>query len=176
MVETSKREVCFGHGEYFASLSKRYKYISKFVNDQWKRFSKVYLNELRQHHINRKEKHFKNNVLNVGDIVLIKDEENVPHTQWRIGKIKRLVIGKDAQVRGAELVVISKTGEKTVCQGPVQKLTPFETTADNRELSINKPLKDSKRADETHILNSRRPTRKAKKEGEYLRELQDRYG
>ena len=93
-------------------LSKRYKYISKLVNDQWKRFSRVYLNGLPQHHINRKEKHSKNNVLNVGDIVLIKDEEKAPHTQWRIGKIKRLVIGKDAQVRGAELVVISKTGEK----------------------------------------------------------------
>ena len=27
-------------------LSKRYKYISKLVNDQWKRFSRIYLNEL----------------------------------------------------------------------------------------------------------------------------------
>ena len=146
------------------------------MNDQWKRFPRVYLNELRQHHINRKEKHSKNNVLNVGYIVLTKDEENVPRTQWRIGKIKRLVIGKDAQIRGAELVVISKTGEKTVCQRPVQKLIPFEITTDNHELSCNKPVNDSKRADETHILNSRRPTRKAKEEGQYLRELQDKYG
>ena len=29
-------------------FSKRYKYISKLVNDQWKRSSKVYLNELQQ--------------------------------------------------------------------------------------------------------------------------------
>ena len=49
-------------------FSKRYKYISKLVNDQWKRFSKVYLNELQQHHVNRKENHSKNNVLNIGDI------------------------------------------------------------------------------------------------------------
>ena len=95
-------------------FSKRYKYISKLVNDQWKRFSKVYLNEPWRHHINRKEKHSKNNVLNVGDIVLIKGEENVPRTQWRIGKINKLVIAKDAQVRGAELVVIYKTGEKSM--------------------------------------------------------------
>ena len=45
-------------------------------------------------------------MLNVGDIVLIKGEENVPRTQWRIGKINKLVIGKDAQVRGAELMVV----------------------------------------------------------------------
>ena len=115
-------------------------------------------------------------MLNVRDIVLVKGEEKVPRTQWSIGKINKLVIGKDAQVRGAELVVISKTGEKTVCQRPMQKLIPFEINTDRRELSNNKPVNDSKGADETHILNSKRPTRKAKEEGQYLRELQDRYG
>ena len=152
------------------NFSERYKYISKIVNDQWKKFSKVYLNELRQHHINRKEKH------QVRDTVLIKGQENVPRTQWRIGKISKLVIGKDAQVRGEELVVISKTGEKTVCQRSIQKLIPFHITKDNHELSNNKPVNDGEREDETHILNSRRPARKAKEEGQYLRELQDRYG
>ena len=68
------------------------------------------------------------------------------------------VIGKAAQVRGAEFVVTSKTEEKTVCQRPIQKLIPFELTRDNRELSNNKPVKDSKWADETHRFNSRRPS------------------
>ena len=54
-------------------------------------------------------------------------------------------------------MVISKTEEKTVCQRPIQKLIPFELTTDNRELSNNKPVNDSKGTDETHILNSRRP-------------------
>ena len=92
------------------------------MNDQWKRFSRVFFNELRQHHINRKEKHSKNNGLKVGNIVLIKGEENAPRTGWHIGKTNKLVIGNDTQVRGAELVVISKTEEKTVCQRPIQKL------------------------------------------------------
>ena len=69
-----------------------------------------------------------------------------------------------------------KSWKKTVCQRPLQNLIPFEITADNHELGNNKPVNDSKKADETHILNSRRPTRKAKEEGQYLRELQDRYG
>ena len=111
-------------------------------------------------------------MFNVEDILLIKGEENIPRTQWCIGKASKLVIGKDAQVRGAELVVISKTEEKTVCQRPIQKLIQFELTTDNRELSNNKPVNDSKGEDETHILNSRKPTRKAKEEGQYLRELQ----
>ena len=55
-------------------------------------------------------------------------------------------------------MVTSKTEEKTVCQRPIQKLIPFELTTDNRELSNNKPVKDSKGEDERHILNSRRPS------------------
>ena len=136
------------------------------MNDQWKRFSRVYLNELGQHQIKRKEKHSKN-VLKVGDI-LIKGEKMFLALDgyWNtIGKINKLVIGKDAHVRGAELVVISKTGEQTVCQRSIQKLIPFVITTDNHELSNNKPVNDKKRAYETHILNSRRPTRKAKEEG-----------
>ena len=79
-------------------------------------------------------------MLNVGDIVLIKRAENVARAQCYIGKINKLVIGKDAQVRGTESVVISKTGEKTVCQSPIQKLILFEITTENRELSNNIPL------------------------------------
>ena len=97
-------------------------------------------------------------------------------TKWRIRKKNKLVIRKDTQVRGAKLVVVSKTGEKTVCQRPIQKLITFEITTDNLELSDNKPVNDSKTAHETRILNSRRPTGMAKEEGQYLRELQDRYG
>ena len=78
--------------------------------------------------------------------------------------IKKLVIEKDAQARGAEVVAISQTGEKTVCQSPIQKLIPFETTTDNHKLSNNKPVNGSKRTDEMHILKSRRPTLKAKEE------------
>ena len=59
-------------------------------------------------------------------------------------------------------MVISKTGEKTVCQRPMQKLIPFEITTDNLEHSNNKPVNDIKGADEMHILGSRRPNRKAK--------------
>ena len=52
-------------------------------------------------------------------------------------------------------MVISKTGEKTVCERPIPKLISFEITADNHGLSKNEPVNNNKRADETHILNSR---------------------
>ena len=61
-----------------------------------------------------------------------------------------------------------KLGEKT----SIKNLTSFEITTDNHKLSYKKPVNDSKRADETPILNSRRPARKTTKEGQYLLELQ----
>ena len=42
------------------------------------------------------------------------------------GKIEKLFVGKDAQVRGTELTVISKRGGKTLYQHPLQRLLPFE--------------------------------------------------
>ena len=70
-------------------------------------------------------------------MILIKGEENIPPTQWRIGKIRKLIIGKDAHVRGAELVVISKSGEKTVCQSPIQKLILCEINHELYEMTMN---------------------------------------
>ena len=55
-----------------------------------------------------------------------------------------------------------------------KKLIHFELTTDNRELSNNKPVNDSKGEDERHILNSRRPSRKTKEERQYLQELKDK--
>ena len=49
----------------------------------------------------------------------------------------------------------------------MQKLIPFGITADSHEISNNKLVNDSKRADETPVINSRSPTRKAKEEGQY---------
>ena len=51
--------------------------------------------------------------------------------------------------------MISKTGEKTVFERPIPKLISFEITTDNHGRSKNEPVNNNKRADETHLLNSR---------------------
>ena len=93
--------------DIYKDCSKRYKYVCKVINDQWKRFHEVYLNELRQHHTYRKLKYSRENSLHNGDIVLIKDDSHVPRSQWRLGKVEKLMIGKDNKVRGAKLTVVS---------------------------------------------------------------------
>ena len=49
----------------------------------------------------------------VGDVVLIKEDEPAPRTQWRIGKVIQLVMGRDGQVRGAKLKVLAKSGKQS---------------------------------------------------------------
>ena len=45
------------------------------------------------------------------------------------------VLGKDAQVSGAEQTVISKSGGKTLCHRQVQRFVSFEIITDNNELN-----------------------------------------
>ena len=48
----------------------------------------------------------------VGDVVLIKEDEPAPRTQWRIGKVIELVKGQDGLVRGAKLKVSQRVESK----------------------------------------------------------------
>ena len=68
-----------------------------------------------------------------------------------------------------------KPGKKQYANAQYKKLIPLEITTDNSELKNKKPLNESKGKDGTHILNSRR-SKKAKGEGKFLRELQQRQG
>ena len=58
--------------------------------------------------------------------MLIRDDKHVPRNQWRLGKVEQLIVGKDKQIRGAKLRLISKGGVKTTAYRPVQILIAFE--------------------------------------------------
>ena len=79
----------------YDGCGKRAKYLIKLGNDYWKRFRSTYLNELRQRHLYRKGKVNTENKLRLGDVVLIKDDVITPRMMWKIGKVERLVVGKD---------------------------------------------------------------------------------
>jgi hypothetical protein len=65
---------------------------------------------LRQMNIYRKRKGSTRDLI-IGDVVLVKDDEPAPRTQWRIGKVIQLVTGRDGQIRGTTLKVLSKSGK-----------------------------------------------------------------
>ena len=111
----------------YADCSRRVKHVNKILLHFWNRFKTTYLNELRQRHLYVKENKVHSGV-SVNDVVLIKDDIRCPRTQWRMGKVEEVVVGRDELVRGAKLAVLSKEGFRTIIHRPVEKLIPFEIT------------------------------------------------
>eukprot|EP00795_Rhopilema_esculentum_P005499 gene5499-1937_t len=65
------------------------------------------------------------------DIVTIR-EDHIPRSQWRLGKVTKLICGKDEHIRGARLKVISKQGKISEIERPLQALFPLELCDKNR--------------------------------------------
>ena len=87
-------------------------------NNIWNRWRNEYLRGLReQHNLSHKEKP---TVLNVGDVMLIKGESR-NRAKWKIGIVTKLIIGRDAIVRGAVL----RAGRDHL-ERAVQHLYPME--------------------------------------------------
>jgi len=42
----------------------------------------------------------------IGDVVLVK--ENLPHGHWRVGRIVKVIKGKDQEIRSAKVMVAPK--------------------------------------------------------------------
>ena len=53
----------------------------------------------------------------------------LPRSKWRHGKVERLIPSSDGVVRGAKLKVVTKGGKPTTLRRPVQRLLPLEVTA-----------------------------------------------
>ena len=142
---------------------KRVRYLNTLLESYWKKFTSLYLNELRQKHIYIQRKASTKNILVKNYVVLIKDDRYLPRYRWRLGKVEDLITGRDGNVRGAKLKVVSNTGEVTTCYRPVQKLIPFEI-AENLE-------KNDTTNDNEAIVSSMRPQRRAAVKDRYYDNL-----
>lgn len=113
------------------------------------------LTELRnlQHQCSRPEKSI--SVL-VGDVVSV-FEDNIPRSQWRLGRVEQLIPKADNCVRAAVIKVTTKTGRAMTVKRPVPKLFPLEV------VTKDKPLQDE----------ARRPRRAAAINADYIRRLVD---
>jgi len=104
--------------------SKRIQYIEKVLQTYWTRFKKEYLNELREHQIYDRRK-YKANILQINDIVLIKDDDNLPRNRWKKGLITELVKGNDKHIRGA-VIKLCKNGKISYIKRDIKRLIPME--------------------------------------------------
>ena len=66
-----------------------------------------------------------------GEVVLV-HEDNVKRSNWKMGKVVGLIIGKDSEVRGAKLKLITK-GKAVFVNRALPKLYPLEVRSVTRE-------------------------------------------
>ena len=83
-------------------ISKRAKYTETLLDHWWKRWRDDYLTELREYHKLKAKK--QSLCPNDGDIVLIADDKT-KRSQWKVGRITKLIRSKDDMVRSAELIL-----------------------------------------------------------------------
>ena len=104
------------------NCSSRFKYLSTRLEHFWQRWRKEYLANLREFHRCRSEKQERK--VEMGDVVVVYDEEK-KRGEWKMGLVEGLVTGKDREIRGAKVRVITK-GKPVHLSRPVQKLYPLE--------------------------------------------------
>ena len=96
----------------------------------------------------------------------------------------QLVKGRDGQVRGARLKVLSKAGKQSCVHRPVQRLIPFEIReksavnpedeVDMQENTVNE--EEIPQETETQdVVSNARPSRKAAVEGQAMRRVREQY-
>ena len=113
------------------SYRRRYKYINETLQHFWKRWQREYLTNLRGSHDCNAQAIGK--APKVGDVVTVY-EEGVKRNGWKMAVVESLIVGKDKEVRGANVRVITK-GKAVQLSRPVQKLFPIEIRTETSEIS-----------------------------------------
>ena len=65
--------------------------------------------------------------INVGDAVSI-FEEGLKRRHWKVGKVLKIIRGKDDVIRGALVQIFNEKNGKETISRPLQKLYPLEIT------------------------------------------------
>ena len=107
------------------SFGKRFVYLIKVLSHFWARWRKEYICDHLEMHTSLG--HGVDQV-QVGDLVMI-SEDKVKQSEWKMGKVHKIIVCKDGRVRGAVLHYIAK-GRHELLSRPLCKLYPLEVTSD----------------------------------------------
>ena len=91
-------------GENSATYTRRHKYLTKKLQHFWKRWQWEYLTTLRESHENKTAGKGRSPM--EGDVVVV-HEDGVKRGLWKMGVVEGLICGRDKEVRGAHLRVIT---------------------------------------------------------------------
>lgn len=125
------------------NLLQRYQYKSRIHQEFWQRWSADYLSQLQKR---TKWHRVKPNVA-VGQLVLI-SEDNVPPSQWLMGRITAVQLGADDLIRSAWVLCRGRTISR-----PIHRLCILPTE-DNQALADSAPqTKDPQTPGDQHLDN-----------------------
>ena len=113
------------------NLTKRSRYLDTLLDRFFSQWKKEYLPSLREKFQPRNKPLIR--VPRVGDIVNI-HKDKVPRQRWTIGKITRLLPGKDGIVRAVEVLTLDKSRKQMIMKRPIQHLYPLEVQAERTKL------------------------------------------
>ena len=124
----------FSSDDYIKSCKKLKGNISYFENI----FINEYLTALEERHtyLNKCKNNAVEEILGIGDNVLLK-EENKPRLSWRKGKIEAFIVGKGNVTRGVKILAYQDKLQKTVTlKRPLQLIVTLEVTNNLRQNSL----------------------------------------
>ena len=128
------------------SLSRRSHYLEKLLDHFRRRFRHEYLTSLREFHVGKRT--LTNRVIIVGDVVAIHEEKR-PRQLWNLGRVKKLLTGKDGNVRSA-VVRVYRKGRAADFRRPIKKLYPVNI-ADAEENAEDRRTIDDREGEEPQI-------------------------
>ena len=107
------------------TLARHERYLEGLLTHFRNRWKNEYLTGIREYQklIGREPKR----AIKAGDIVHI-HADKLPRQQWKIGKVEKLLRGRDKEVRAAEVKTLDSSLRKVRLKRPIQKLYPLETS------------------------------------------------
>ena len=105
------------------TLGKRERYLNRILTHYRSRWKKEYLTGIREYQ--KLKGREPRRTIQLGDVVHIYADKT-PRQQWKMGRVEKLLVGKDNVARAAELVTVDNSLRKIRMKRPVQKLYPLE--------------------------------------------------
>ena len=109
----------------------------RYLDHFRRRFRHEYLTSLREFHIGKKT--LTNRVIKVGDIVTIHEEKR-PRQLWNLGRVTKLLTGKDGNVCSA-VVRVYRKGRAADFRRPIKnciQLADAEESAEDRRTIVDR--------------------------------------
>ena len=112
--------------ESLRTMARRERYLQTLLTHFKNRWRTEYLTGIREYQKLKVTE--PKRAIQVGDIVHI-HADKTPRQQWRMGKVEKLLRGRDDAVRAAEVVTVDNSLRQVRLKRPIQKLYPLEVNA-----------------------------------------------